>query len=63
MEFGAIICKPKDPLCFQCDLRKNCNYFNSIKKVNNIKQMNKKKILGYLLLFKQSETNDFDQKT
>ena len=56
MEFGAIICKPKDPLCFQCDLRKNCNYFNSIKKVNNIKQMNKKKILGYLLLFKQSET-------
>ena len=63
MEFGALICKPKDPLCFQCDLRKNCNYFNSIKKVNNIKQMNKKKILGYLLLFKQSETNSFDQKT
>jgi A/G-specific adenine glycosylase len=49
MEFGAIICKPKDPLCFQCDLRKNCNYFNSIKKVNNIKQMNKKK--KYLDIF------------
>ena len=25
MEFGAIICKPKDPLCYKCKLKKNCS--------------------------------------
>ena len=24
MEFGAIICKPANPLCDECNLRKNC---------------------------------------
>ena len=41
MEFGALICKPKDPKCSQCCLNKNCRYLKSTKK---IKRINNKKI-------------------
>ena len=41
MEFGALICKPKDPKCDICCLNKSCNYLKSTKK---IKTPNKKKI-------------------
>ena len=41
MEFGALICKPKDPKCSQCCLNKSCRYLKSSKK---IKTLNKKKI-------------------
>ena len=41
MEFGALICKPKDPKCDICCLNKSCNYIKSPKK---IKTTNKKKI-------------------
>jgi A/G-specific adenine glycosylase len=34
MEFGALICKPKDPKCSVCCLKKNCKYFTSSKKIN-----------------------------
>ena len=37
MEFGALICKPKDPNCLTCCLNKTCNYFKSNKKIKNIK--------------------------
>ena len=37
MEFGAIICKPKDPNCYTCCLNKTCKYFKSNKKIKNIK--------------------------
>ena len=37
MEFGALICKPKDPKCGICNLQKNCKYFNSSKKIKNMK--------------------------
>ena len=37
MEFGALICKPKDPKCGICNLNKNCKYFNSSKKIKTIK--------------------------
>ena len=45
MEFGALICKPKDPKCGVCCLNKSCKYFKSSKKVNTkekkmIKEMN-----------------------
>ena len=40
MEFGALICKPKDPKCDICCLNKSCNYLKSPKK---IKTTNKKK--------------------
>ena len=33
MEFGAIICKPKDPLCYKCKLKKNCSYYKSETKI------------------------------
>ena len=34
MEFGALICKPKDPKCGVCCLKKSCEYFKSSKKIN-----------------------------
>ena len=37
MEFGALICKPKDPNCITCCLNKTCKYFKSSKKIKNIK--------------------------
>ena len=37
MEFGALICKPKDPKCGICNLNKTCKYFNSSNKIKNIK--------------------------
>ena len=33
MEFGALICKPKDPKCSVCCLNKSCKYFKSSKKI------------------------------
>jgi A/G-specific adenine glycosylase len=33
MEFGALICKPKDPKCMICCLNKSCKYFKSFKKI------------------------------
>lgn len=29
MDFGAVVCKPKNPLCLQCPLSKNCVAFNT----------------------------------
>ena len=45
MEFGALICKPKDPKCSVCCLNKSCKYFKSSKKISTkekkmIKEMN-----------------------
>ena len=37
MEFGALICKPKNPKCGICNLNKTCKYFNSSNKIKNIK--------------------------
>ena len=34
MEFGALICKPKDPKCGICYLNKSCKYFKSFKKID-----------------------------
>jgi len=35
MEFGALVCKPKDPKCGVCSLRKTCKYFKSFKKIRS----------------------------
>ena len=45
MEFGALICKPKDPKCSVCCLNKSCKYSKSSKKISTkekkmIKEMN-----------------------
>ena len=37
MEFGALICKPKDPNCLTCCLKKTCKYFKSRNKIQNVK--------------------------
>ena len=42
MEFGALICKPKDPKCGICNLNRTCKYFNSSNKIKNIKNKMKK---------------------
>jgi len=33
MEFGALICRPKDPQCHQCNIRKRCLYYNLESKI------------------------------
>jgi A/G-specific adenine glycosylase len=38
MEFGALICRPKDPKCSQCCLNKSCRYLKSPKKIKNDKR-------------------------
>ena len=38
MEFGALICKPKDPKCSQCCLNKNCRYLRSPNKIETNKR-------------------------
>jgi len=46
MEFGALICKPKDPKCEYCCLNKSCRYLNSSRKIktNKIKKI---KVINY----------------
>ena len=44
MEFGALICRPKNPKCGNCCLNKTCKYFKSFNKiVTTNKKMIKKK--------------------
>ena len=37
MEFGALICKPKDPECSKCNIKSRCKYFKSNNKFKKIK--------------------------
>ena len=39
MEFGALICKPKKPECFKCNIKNTCKYFKSNKKFKQIKRI------------------------
>ena len=39
MEFGALICKPKDPKCHACCLNKSCKYFKSNNKIKTKRKM------------------------
>ncbi len=38
MEFGALVCKPKDPNCHACCLNKRCKYFKSNNKIKTIRK-------------------------
>ena len=42
MEFGALICKPKEPACFKCNLKSVCRYFESNKKFKKIRRIQPK---------------------
>jgi len=37
MEFGALICKPKEPKCYNCNIKNMCKYFKSDKKIKQNK--------------------------
>ena len=39
MEFGALICKPKEPACFKCNIKNKCKYFKSDKKFKQIRKI------------------------
>ncbi len=38
MEFGALVCKPKDPNCITCCLKKTCKYSKSNNKIKNFRK-------------------------
>ena len=38
MEFGALVCNAKIPKCEICPIRKNCKFYNSKKKIKQIKR-------------------------
>ncbi len=46
MEFGALMCKPKDPKCSQCCLNKSCRYLKSSNKIE-LNKRKKIKIMNY----------------
>ena len=46
MEFGALICKPKEPDCLNCKIKYMCKYYKSDKKFKKPKLF-KKKIKNY----------------
>ncbi len=57
MELGALICRPKNPLCNQCPLIKNCKSFknNDFEIIKN----KKKKINKFYLLKVYKKSNQF----
>ena len=38
MEFGALVCNAKIPKCEICPIRKNCKFYNSKKKIKQLKK-------------------------
>ena len=39
MEFGALICKPADPKCYECKISKMCSYYKSELKIKYKKKL------------------------
>ncbi len=46
IEFGALICKPKEPKCFQCDIKNICSFYKSKAKIK-IKRKTKIHLKSY----------------
>ena len=63
MEFGALICKPKDPKCIQCCLNKSCRYLKSSNKIETNKRK-KIKVMDYNIFcyVSKKKTNSFDKR-
>jgi len=57
MEFGAVICKPSNPLCNICNLKTNCYFFKNKTSVlvNKKRQEKEKKYNVYCYLKKQKK--------
>jgi A/G-specific adenine glycosylase len=54
MEFGAIICKPINPLCNICNIKKSCNFYKNKKLVLvNKKKYKKKRIYNIFCYLKK----------
>ena len=49
MEFGALICKPKNPVCHKCKIKKMCSFYKSGSKIK-LKRKIKIKIKSYDIL-------------
>ncbi len=54
MEFGALICMPKNPKCSQCCLNKSCRYLKSSNKIKTNKRK-KIKVMNYNIFCYVSE--------
>ena len=55
MELGALICKPNNPICNQCPIRKNCKSFRK-KDFNLTKKIKKNKDKYFILkVYKKDE--------
>ena len=46
MEFGALVCRPKEPKCSSCSIKNKCKYFKSDKKFKQTKKL-KVKVKNY----------------
>ena len=46
MEFGALICKPKEPKCYNCGIKNMCKYFQTSRKFKQSKIL-KTKVKNY----------------
>jgi A/G-specific adenine glycosylase len=66
MELGALVCRPKNPLCNQCPLTKNCNSFKKndfeiikqkVKKIDKFYLINIYKKNNQFLLIKNTKFN------
>ena len=42
MEFGALVCKPKEPKCHNCNIKNMCKYFKADKKFKQTKTLKAK---------------------
>ena len=59
MEFGALICKPKEPNCSICPVNKICKFFKSGKnlKLTETIKTNKKVITFSVTLIKRNKSD------
>jgi len=56
IEFGAIICKPKNPLCSICNIKANCYFFKNKTSIFTIKKQKKvKKIYNVYCYLKKEK--------
>ena len=65
MEFGAVICKPSNPMCHICNLKKNCYFFKNKTPVlvSNKLQGKEKKYNVYCYLKKKKKEIALTKKT
>jgi A/G-specific adenine glycosylase len=63
MELGALVCKPKQPLCHECPIRKDC-YANQNKLTTKLPILNKPKpskirFLNYLVIMSRDKDHNY----